>query len=451
MTEARTGGPWWRGVTGYQWFVFAITSCAWLFDTMDQRLFSVARVVALADLMDLPGTNLAVQSTAKIATALFLLGWGLGGLTIGALGDRFGRVRLLVIAIALYAAGSALTAVARTVDEFIWLRVASGIGVGGVFGLAVTILSETVTGSTRLAMLGLFQALSAVGNMLAAFIKMGLDRLATTDIIDPQAVWRLLFVIGALPILLAAIAMFSLRETQAWRERKESHTLPRGLFGAYGELFRSREDRKRLFIGTVLSVSGIVGIWAIGEFAVDLQDAVFTTYYTSLVPPEAVRAQVANAKNWAYVLQMAGAGVGMMLFGWLAARIGRRPTFVIGFLAAFGTTVLAYWKLQTPADAYWMMPIMGAAQLSVLAGFAIYLPELFASRHRSTGVSFAYNFGRFAASGGGFFSALLTTQVFAAYPSPEPLRYSAMVMCVIFLIGAVAALMAPETKNAAMD
>ncbi len=451
MTAGGTGQPWWRGVTGYQWFVFAITSCAWLFDTMDQRLFSVARIVALADLMDLPGSNLTVQSTAKIATALFLFGWGLGGLVIGALGDRLGRARMLIFAIVLYAAGSALTAMARTVDEFIWLRVASGIGVGGVFGLAVTLLSETVTGSTRLVMLGLFQALSAVGNMLAAFIKMGLDRLAVQHVFDPQIVWRLLFVIGALPMLLAVIAAFWLRETQAWRERKESRTLPRGLFGAYGELFRSREDRGRLFIGTVLCVSGIVGLWAIGEFAVDLQDAVFTTYYSGLVPADAVKANVANAKNWAYVLQMAGAGLGMMSLGWLAARIGRRPTFVIGFLAAFGTTILAYWKLQTPMDAYWMMPIMGAAQLSVLAGFAIYLPELFASRYRGTGVSFAYNFGRFAASGGGFFSALLATQVFGAYPSPEPLRYSAMVMCAIFLIGAVAALMAPETKNAAVD
>ena len=36
-------GPWWRGLSGYQWFVFAVASLGWLFDTMDQQLFNLAR------------------------------------------------------------------------------------------------------------------------------------------------------------------------------------------------------------------------------------------------------------------------------------------------------------------------------------------------------------------------------------------------------------------------
>ena len=97
--------------------------------------------------------------------------------------------------------------------------------------------------------------------------------------------------------------------------------------------------------------------------------------------------------------------------------------------------------------AYWMMLLMGAAQLSVFAGFSIYLPELFGASARGTGVSFAYNFGRFAAAGGSFISALLTTRVFDDFESPAPLRYSAMVMCSVFLLGVVAAWYAPETKG----
>jgi MFS-type transporter involved in bile tolerance (Atg22 family) len=112
-------------------------------------------------------------------------------------------------------------------------------------------------------------------------------------------------------------------------------------------------------------------------------------------------------------------------------------------LVTFGV----YWKMDSPNDAYWMMPLMGAAQLGVFAGFAIYLPELFPSRLRSTGTSFCYNLGRFAAAGGSFFSSVLTKDVFGAYAPPAPYRYSAMAMCVIFAVGLVTLCFAPETKG----
>ena len=52
-----------------------------------------------------------VQGFGQMVTALFLIGWGIGGLTFGALGDRFGRVRLLAISILLYSVGTGLTAI----------------------------------------------------------------------------------------------------------------------------------------------------------------------------------------------------------------------------------------------------------------------------------------------------------------------------------------------------
>jgi hypothetical protein len=94
-----------------------------------------------------------------------------------------------------------------------------------------------------------------------------------------------------------------------------------------------------------------------------------------------------------------------------------------------------------------MMPLMGGAQLGLFAGFAIYLPELFPSRLRSTGTSFCYNLGRFAAAAGSFFSAELTTFYAKSHPAPLPYRYSAITMCVIFLVGIVTLYFAPETKG----
>jgi hypothetical protein len=114
------------------------------------------------------------------------------------------------------------------------------------------------------------------------------------------------------------------------------------------------------------------------------------------------------------------------------------------------TTFLVYYYLNSPEAAHWMMFLMGAAQLSVFAGFAIYLPELFPDRLRSTGTSFCYNLGRFAAAAGSFFSAALTRDVFGKYAAQNaalPLRYAAMTMCAVFLVGIVTTYFAPETKG----
>lgn len=447
MTAAQPSSqPWWREVTGFQWFVFFVTAGAWLFDNLDQRLFSLARIPALTDLMGDGATGVEIQAFAKTATAIFLVGWGVGGLAFGALGDRFGRVRLLSISILLYSICTGLTAICQDHIQFAALRLLTGIGIGGVFGLAVAILAESLSGTARLAMLALFQVASTVGNLGAVLIKMGVDSLAAQDVIPLDGSWRWLFAVGALPAVLAVVAALFLKESDAWLHLRDTGQLPKRWFGSYNQLLAERTERRNLLIGTLLAISGVMGLWAVGEYAVDLQDAVFTRHFLEQGADNVV-SLVAQAKNWAYLLQMLGAAVGMFAFTYIANKWGRRPAFMISFSAAFIVTFLVYWKLDTPADAYWMMPLMGIAQFSVFAGFAIYLPELFAAKVRGTGVSFAYNLGRFAAAGGSFVSALLTTRVFDGFASPEPLRYSAMAMCAVFLIGVVAAWYAPETKG----
>lgn len=446
-TRGGTGPRWWREVTRYQWFVFAVASAAWLLDNLDQRLFSLARIPALSSLMGVSASQAQVQAFAKIATAAFLLGWGAGGLTLGALGDRFGRARVLTIVILIYSTCTGLTAVCLTPMEFTVLRILTGFGIGGVFGLAVAIVAESVPSSARVAMLGLLQVLTTVGNMGAAVIKMGVDALATHGFVSIANSWRWLFAVGALPALVAVGSGLFLREPEPWCRLKLAGTLPAGWFGSYRHLLSDREERRKLLIGTLLAASGIVGLWAIGEYAVDLQDAVFKTYYVTRGSGTWVAEQVASAKNLAYLFQMTGGAIGMLIFTYLANRYGRRLAFVTGFSAALVVTFLVYLRLTTPADAYWMMPLMGAAQLSVFAGFSIYLPELFGSRARGTGVSFAYNLGRFAAAGASFVSAYLATKVFGGFAPPAPLRYSAMTMCGILLAGLAAAIVAPETRG----
>lgn len=448
-----SGIVWWRQLTGYHWFVFLVASGAWLFDCLDQRLFSLARIPALASLMSRPPSDTEVQAFGKVVTAWFLIGWGVGGMVFGALGDRFGRARMLTVTVLIYSLFTGLTYFSRGKFDFTLYRFLTGAGVGGVFGLAVALIAETVPPGARVQALGLLQVLSTVGNLSAGFIKNGIDQLEASGVVGQG--WRWVFLVGAIPAVLVILTAGYLREPEGWLALKSSGALKRGgIFSSYGRLFAAARWRRNVIVGALIASTGVIGLWAIGEYAVDLQRAVFRTHFTALLGPGATKAAVDAKVNgaifWAYQLNMVGAGIGMWLFTKLAAATGRRTAFAVAFAAALVVTAGVYWKMQTPTDAYWMMPLMGAAQLGPFAGFAIYLPELFPGSLRSTGTSFCYNLGRFAAAGGSFFSAMLTEKVFNGYASPLPLRYSAITMCAIFLLGLATLPFAPETRGRAL-
>jgi MFS family permease len=436
---------WTHELTPYHWFVFLVASAAWFFDCLDQRLFSLARNPALQSLA--PTGD--VQSMGKTVTALFLIGWGVGGLTFGPLGDRYGRSKMLTLAVLIYSVCTGFTFFSQSYWDFALFRFLTGLGVGGVFGLAVALIAESLPDNARAGALGMLQILSTIGNIAAALFKMLFDYASQNGLISAGTGWRWMFLVGALPAFLVVLTMRYLHEPEPWLRLKAEGRLPKGsILAPYRELIAEKRWRKNLIVGALIASTGVIGLWAIGEYLTDLQVFVFRDYYTnSGMPTEQIAAAVDRARTWAYVLNMLGAGFGMWVFTKLAIGIGRRAAFAIGFTATLLITLFVYWKMSTPFDAYWMMPLMGAAQLSVFAGFAIYLPELFPSRLRSTGTSFCYNLGRFAAAGGSFFSAALATNVFGGYGSPLKERYSAMAMCAIFLVGLLTLPFAPETKD----
>lgn len=448
MPESPSPLPWWKQLTPYHWFVLIVASAAWFFDCLDQRLFSLARIPALSSLMQMPGAAREVQDFGKIVTAVFLVGWGIGGIVFGALGDRYGRAKMLTVTVLIYSLFTGLSFFSHSKEDFTIFRFLTGVGVGGVFGLAVSLIAETVPSGARVQCLGLLQILSTIGNLAAGAAKIGIDSLEQSGRIAGGSGWRWMFLIGAVPALMLIFTRKHLKEPEPWLRLKEKGLLPKGsIFSPYAALLADKRWRKNLIVGSLIASTGVVGLWAIGEYAVDLQSAVFKTHFEALLPADQVKAHVESAKANAYLLNMVGAAVGMTIFTALATRLSRKLTFFMGFLTALIVTFYVYWKLSSPMDAYWMMPLMGGAQLGLFAGFAIYLPELFPSRLRSTGVSFCYNFGRFAAAGGSFFSAVLSKDVFGKHPLPEPYRYSAMAMCAIFLVGLITVFFAPETKG----
>ena len=279
--SAKATGPWWKELNRYHWFVLIVAALGWLFDTMDQQLFNLARVPAMRELLaPAPGVSPAqadIDFYGGMSTSIFLLGWATGGLGFGIMGDRIGRAKTMLLTILLYSLFTGLSALSWDPWSFAGFRFLTGLGVGGEFAVGVALVAEVMPVRARPFALGLLQALSAVGNISAAIISLVLVDLEERGAVG--SAWRIMFVIGAVPALLAILIRRRLKEPEQW-QAVSGEQLKKQL-GSYGELFANPRWRKNALVGLVMAASGVIGLWGIGFFSIDLNRSVFRKTFES--------------------------------------------------------------------------------------------------------------------------------------------------------------------------
>ena len=459
ISVSRTGWASLRDLNKYQWVVFAVAAFAWMADCMDQQFFNLVRVMSLRDLLGGASANADdVTTWGGRATSVFLIGWATGGLVFGMFGDRIGRVRTLTYTILLYSIFTGLSAFSQGPYDYCLYRFLTGLGVGGVFAASVALIAETMPGHARPFALGLMQACSAFGNCTAALLFIALGLLELNGSLGGVSAWRVLFLIGIAPALLVIFIQRRLKEPQSWMDAKAKADSGEGKkMGSYGDLFGGGWITKHAILGMLLAFVGVVGLWGIAFFSVDLQQRIFRATFAaeSASLPEADRANYIKGQGiiWAGITSLAiniGAFFGMSGFSWLASKIGRKPAFAITLVAAAASVALVFMQMETRFDIVWMNVLMGLCMLALFGGYAIYLPELFPTRLRATGTSFCYNVGRFIAASGPIMLGVLTTRVFAfAKEEGEsmPFRYAGLAMCSVFALGLVVLPFLPETKD----
>jgi MFS family permease len=446
QTPSDDSRPWYKLLNRYHWFVFVVAALGWLFDTMDQQLFNLARPLAMNELIIQRADETEMQVGARrkeyggYATSIFLIGWATGGLAFGVLGDKWGRVKTMLATIIIYSIFTGLSSLSTGFWDFCLWRFLTGLGVGGEFAVGVSLVAEVMPNRARPHALGLLQALSAVGNITAALIGM----LGTG--------WKTMFLIGTAPALLSLFVRRRLKEPERWQSVAAGEGVSKQL-GSYRELLGDPELRYRAIVGLVLASAGVIGLWGIGFFTPDLQREVFSPIFKA----EGLSAGDLEAKlrRWSGITSLVlnfGAFFGIFMFSYLSHYVGRRAAFAVGLVGAMFSTANVFWNLGKFAGVYdilWMVPIMGFFQLSIFGGYAVYFPELFPTRLRSTGTSFCYNVGRFVAALGPFTLGKLIRGVYSGpnYPSPLPFRYAGVTMCAIFLLGLLVLPFAPETKG----
>jgi MFS family permease len=464
---------WTRDLNRYHWFVLIVAALGWLFDTMDQQLFNLARTPAMRELLTVDGKlpePAAVREASGQATSIFLIGWATGGLAFGVLGDRIGRAKTMLWTILIYSLCTGLSAFSVGVWDFAFYRFLTGLGVGGEFAVGVALVAEVMPDRARPYALGLLQALSAVGNITAAFISMALGSLERAEYFEdvylmgfPVNPWRIMFVIGTVPALLAIFIRRRLKEPERWQSAIASGEKKK--LGSYSELFGDPRWRKNAIVGMLLAFSGVVGLWGIGFFSFDLLQSIFRPHLEGQgLSPQEVGGRIGIWIGITSVMQNLGGFFGIYAFSRVTHHLGRKLTLAIGFVLAMLSTAYVFWNIDAssvtlPAwvpffggsevftDVFWMIPIMGFCQLSLFGGYAIYFPELFPTRLRSTGTSFCYNVGRFVAAVGPPALSRLSNDVFGSYAEPLPWRYAAVTMCSVFLLGLAVLPFCPETKG----
>lgn len=422
MGEQKQPERWYHGVTRYQWLVLAIASAGWVFDVYEGQIFNITRNQMLAEILGSEGGD--VTKYGDMFLGIFLLGGTVGGLAAGSLADRFGRRPLLLVTILMYSVFSGLTYFATELWHVGWLRFFVAMGVGGEWAVAASLVAEVFPSRARAQASGIFHASSVLGTWMAALAGIAVG-----------AEWRYAYLIGILPALLVLWVRASVREPEQWQAKKTKAkaSAEASQLGSFKDLLSDPRWRGRALLGMTLAAVGLGTFWAVTVAGQDLA--------RQMLLQEGVEPDVAAQRGkFAYgIVQTAGGGIGLLAFGPLCARLGRRRTFIAIQALAFLAVPITAFLPQTYGQLIWMLPVFGFLTLGLHAGYAIYFPELFPTHLRATGTSFCFNGGRVLAV-----PVLLNS---GKLKDAIGLEVAMTVLGSLFLLGVIVMLFLPETKG----
>jgi MFS family permease len=410
----------WRSLSSYQVLVLAMAWLGWIFDSMDATIYSLVMTPALKELLGPHAAPQRIGWYGGIIFAIFLLGWGLGGVAFGVLADHIGRARTLVITILIYAVFTGLAGFSHAWWQLALYRFITALGIGGEWAAGAILVAEAWPESLRVKGAGLLQSAWGAGYFLGAGVYL---------LLSAQS-WRVMFFVGVAPAAVAVLAMLKVHEPEKWTQARSAAHQP-----AIAELF-APELRRGTLVGAALAFVAVFGLWG----ATNWTPALITELlHPRRLPPPAVARMV----SYAVMSLNAGSILGYLSFAPMAERWGRRPAFAI-MLA--GSAVMLPAAFLLPASyraALLLLPLLGFFSNGIFSGFPVYLPEIFPTRIRATGAGFCFNAGRLLAAAGPLLTGSLIVYLgtFARAASSIALIYAA---------GLIVLLFARETKGQAI-
>ncbi|MFE5028020.1 MFS transporter [Streptomyces sp. NPDC055144] len=412
------------------------------FEAFDQLLAASALPVLIKDWHLTTG-----QATFAVTTGS--VGMLLGALVAGWLGDRIGRVRTVALGVAVTALGSLAVAFSNGIELFSLFRFVQGLGIGGVVPVAATYINEIARSDKRGRFVLIYEMIFPAGLAVATLVAVW---------VVPNFGWRAMFVIGALPVLLAAVLPKHVAESPRWllsqgrtEEAEQAITrIEEEVAAATGEPLpqpaadrteeTSRGRLRELFTGRYLRRTTVVsGLWFVAYYVNHGISTWLPSLYTKYFGLDLTTALV-------YTLLSNVTGLlGTLAIALVIDRVGRRPalvaalggtTFTLAVLALVGVTSGSQVAIFASCTTFFVYAIN--------AGLYLYSPELYPTRNRAKGAAFGGLWNRL-----GVILGPITVGAIIGGGGSLTLVFAQLAG--VAAVGAVIALFAVETKGKTLE
>lgn len=387
------------------WRALFAAQLGWMLDATDFLLFNFA-LLSIAKEFDLTKQQVALPvMSALIASAI-------GGIAFGRIADRIGRVRAMTISILLYSVATAGMATAQNLWQLVAWRILVGLGMGGEWSCGSVLVAETWPAKHRAKAMGIMQSGWAIGALIAA---------ALSALVLERFGWRVLFLIGAAPAILAFVVRRTVEEPQIWRERTET--------ARWVEIF-GPAYRKRVLLATLVASSVLIAFWGVTTW--------LPAFLATPVAEGGAGLTMTKGAMWLILLQV-GAFFGYITFGWIADRIGRRPAFTLFMIGATAVVPIFAFQARSMFTLLFIGPLVGYFAHGYFSLFGAMLAELFPTRIRASAQGFCYNTGRLASAMAPYAIGVAATK--------HGLGFAIAADAVFFALGAILIWLLPETKG----
>jgi MFS family permease len=372
-------------------------------------LMSVYLPVAVRDLLG--DATEQLNTISGYINALFIFGWAFGGFTWGIIGDKLGRKKSLLFAITCYGAFTMLTGVMVSWWGVMLCRLMSGFGVGGVAVASYTLLSEIWPQKSKAIFIGILSIAFPVGIFSAGLINYIVGS------------WRQGFMVGAIPIFLAIIGAFVIRESEHWIADNKNSSCREGTF----KTMLSPTHRKDLVSSSLIYGTMLISLWAIFSW--------LPTWVQSLI----TTADAQKERATSMMLLGMGGLLGGFLSGFVVKAIGIHKSMTIGF----ATCAVLSFVLFKSNTTFTSMIYLEVGVLSIFFGLNMgimssYIPQLFPTQIRATATGFSLNIGRIFTGLGVLFVGVLVT-LMGGYGN------ALLVFSMIFILGLLVVLFLKPT------
>lgn len=396
-------------IGSYQWKTLWASTVGYAMDGLDMMILAFTMPLIMAYFSINP-------AEAGSISTITLLGAVIGGIVFGILADKYGRVRVFTWTILIFSIFTGLCALSPNVETLMVFRFLAGLGLGGEFGIGMTLVSEAWPKKYRSRATSIVAVGFQIGIVLATFSVM---------FISPAFGWQGVFVAGVVPAILAFWSRKNLEEPEQWLQLKAEKKNKI----AIGHLFSSRKTTGTtigLIIATSVQNFGFYGImtWMPTMLANELG---YTFNKTSV---------------WT-VVTIVGMIIGIIVFGILADKIGRKPSYLI-FLVSAAVIIWIYFQQTTPIVLLLLGGVLGFFVNGMMGGYGALLAEHYSTEARSTAENVIFNVGRAIAG----FAPLIIGYISLNHS----LSYALSLLSGIYILSALSFIfLIPETKGKELD